>query len=397
MLRAASLAALAVGALGHGYQIDPVPRAGGNMSSSIAGAASSCPRKLCFWFSQGCTIGCPKCTGTGDGSCGEDQGEATLPDYAVTYRWYGSANASTPGKVSYPLHEKSTSPGGCGTTPWCAPGSAPIEAPCGIAGGDIKPGGPGAGGIPPTGHQQGEDARGLPELPGKATVWEAGSIVNVSWAISANHGGGYQYRLCKKSGPVTEECFQGTPMEFYGDDQYIQYCINTQQLPPYNDAPEAWPPCDERTRVSIPAVRVNTGTVPKGSTWTRNPIPGCKAPNGGAYGERCGPNDGTSPDDYQFPPAAADLSRPGQLLGGFGVGGCYGDPYGAHCGQPPYGDSYKGLWWRSFHFNIVDRLVVPKVEPGEYIMSFRWDCEQTPQIWSTCTDITITDASEVVV
>ena len=25
--------------------------------------------------------------------------------------------------------------------------------------------------------------------------------------------------------------------------------------------------------------------------------------------------------------------------------------------------------------------------PGEYVLSFRWDCEQTPQIWAGCSDI----------
>ena len=32
---------------------------------------------------------------------------------------------------------------------------------------------------------------------------------------------------------------------------------------------------------------------------------------------------------------------------------------------------------------------VPDIEPGEYVLSFRWDCEQTPQIWNGCSDITI--------
>ena len=33
-------------------------------------------------------------------------------------------------------------------------------------------------------------------------------MAEVAWAIQANHGGGYQYRLCKKSEKPTEECFQ---------------------------------------------------------------------------------------------------------------------------------------------------------------------------------------------
>merc|ERR1711934_802071 len=27
---------------------------------------------------------------------------------------------------------------------------------------------------------------------------------------------------------------------------------------------------------------------------------------------------------------------------------------------------------------------------GKYVLSFRWDCEQTPQIWAQCADVTIT-------
>ena len=33
-------------------------------------------------------------------------------------------------------------------------------------------------------------------------VWTAGETVEVSWAIEANHGGGYQYRLCKRDDPL---------------------------------------------------------------------------------------------------------------------------------------------------------------------------------------------------
>jgi hypothetical protein len=46
----------------------------------------------------------------------------------------------------------------------------------------------------------------------------------------------------------------------------------------------------------------------------------------------------------------------------------------------PSGDLTK-IWDHIFHFNIVDLLRVPRdIESGEYTLSFRWDCEQTPQI-----------------
>lgn len=39
---------------------------------------------------------------------------------------------------------------------------------------------------------------------------------------------------------------------------------------------------------------------------------------------------------------------------------------------------------------IVDKLTVPATLPkGDYVLSWRWDCEQTPQIWNTCADIVV--------
>jgi len=35
----------------------------------------------------------------------------------------------------------------------------------------------------------------LPKMPSQVT-WKAGETVEVAWALQANHGGGYQYRLC---------------------------------------------------------------------------------------------------------------------------------------------------------------------------------------------------------
>merc|ERR1712113_1175992 len=47
---------------------------------------------------------------------------------------------------------------------------------------------------------------------------------------------------------------------------------------------------------------------------------------------------------------------------------------------------------RHFQFNIFDLVQVPKSIPTrEYVLSFRLDAEQSPQIWSQCADITITN------
>ena len=38
---------------------------------------------------------------------------------------------------------------------------------------------------------------------------------------------------------------------------------------------------------------------------------------------------------------------------------------------------------------IVDTLVVPDVPAGDYVLQLRWDCEETAQVWTHCSDIQI--------
>jgi len=43
-----------------------------------------------------------------------------------------------------------------------------------------------------------------------------------------------------------------------------------------------------------------------------------------------------------------------------------------------------------FQFQMIDKLEVPEDLPaGNYQLSWRWDCEQTPQVWNSCADIVI--------
>merc|ERR1712046_154801 len=44
----------------------------------------------------------------------------------------------------------------------------------------------------------------------------------------------------------------------------------------------------------------------------------------------------------------------------------------------------------SFLFSIIDELQIPAgLSPGNYTLSFRYDCEQTTQVWSSCANIRI--------
>ena len=45
--------------------------------------------------------------------------------------------------------------------------------------------------------------------------------------------------------------------------------------------------------------------------------------------------------------------------------------------------TYKRITWA-----FRDLVEVPEtLEAGEYVMSFRWDCQQSPQVWNSCANI----------
>ena len=46
--------------------------------------------------------------------------------------------------------------------------------------------------------------------------------------------------------------------------------------------------------------------------------------------------------------------------------------------------------YSSSKYALEDVLKVPADIPaGDYVLSYRWDCEMTSQIWQSCSDITI--------
>lgn len=180
------------------------------------------------------------------------------------------------------------------------------------------------------------------------TRWVAGSEVEVAWGINANHGGGYQYRLCPANSDLSEECFQQTPLAFVGDVQWLQY---------------GWG-MDRNNRTEIPAIQVGGDRViPANSFWRRNPVPSCKNPTGGAYNGTC-----TGP---AFDP-------PAEGAWGYGVGSVVNG-----------GFTPDEILAKAFHFGVVDKVVVPDVPPGDYVLQFRWDAETFAQVWNSCADVSI--------
>jgi hypothetical protein len=42
---------------------------------------------------------------------------------------------------------------------------------------------------------------------------------------------------------------------------------------------------------------------------------------------------------------------------------------------------------------IVDQVTIPNgLAPGAYVLGFRWDCEETSQVWASCADVTLVAA-----
>lgn len=249
--------------------------------------------------------------------------------------------------------------------PWRAPGSAPLQSPCGVAGGngrgftalvgelftqsaklkDME------GGLMQQtddgGYGWGPDARHYKFHDVVETAWQRGSVVDVAWGIWANHGGGYSYRICKlpaegRAG-LTEDCFQQTPLDFVGDTQWAQWGENIS------------------TRVAFKANRTREGTWPARSQWTKNPVPVCRDPTGGDLSLSCPACPGVG--GFQFPPPAPGVYGYGQCL-------------------------FHGNY--TMDFSIVDQLQVPlNIPEGQYVLSFRYDAEQTPQVWNSCANIKI--------
>lgn len=327
---------------GHGAMYEPPSRNGFGMSL----LAPTCPGGSCQWYNQGCEIGCPEISETQEGC--EKPSEPTLI--------WGKDDA-------FLQYEEDGYGGDTKFHPWRYPGKAPVKDACGVTAGGTAP----LGQLdPPPGETTGAAGKTLPPLL-EETVWIAGSEAEVAWGIAANHGGGYQYRLCPADADPTEECFQKTPLDFVGEDQWLQFGNGY----------------DPSTRITIKARRLTGEKVwPKGSTWTMNPIPGCKDTGGRARTYCREPTFTPAPAADKFW-RYADGTSPG--IFGYGGGHCFGNL----TKKPEAACSLEEYYNASFDFGVVDKVKVPDLPEGKYVLSWRWDCEMTKQIWSNCADVTI--------
>ena len=298
--------------------------------------------QTCLWFTVGTSIGCK-----------EPDGAASNPNF-MGDRCSSGMNAT----VNNPLHRTINRDAAAFSeedwtrfNPWRAPGSAPVYDPCGRAGGG--PHSTAGEGVYTTTKfaKLGDLGSKLPQMPTGA-VWKAGSIVEAKWSLRANHGGGYQYRLCPLKSNLTEACMQQTPMPFAGNSSMM---------------------LSNGTIIKLKSTFVSEGTLPVGSTWQMNPVPGYIN-----FNNKTGhPTISGSCCKHWFDPP------------------CY-DP----APLPNYEALTEGICSGEWLTNITlyDQLRVPEhLEPGEYVLGFRWDCKASGQIWQSCADVTITAKANIVV
>jgi len=262
-------------------------------------------------------------------------------------------NGSLPATICDPNQRTVNTGAVCGAaddyffySPWRRPGSAPVIDSCGSAGGRIASQGNGGFGAQyqnTTHAKVGDLGSQLPHTP-SGTTWESGATVEVSWTLQANHGGGYSYRLCPLGEDLTEECFKKIPLDFVGPSVF------------------RWGGRGGATH-SFDAVTVSNGTSPEGSMWRKNPIPRAWRDVQGNWGK--GSN---------------------QLQTGEGF-----QPYCKDNGIDKDGNAYSCTSeWGPYNMEMVDMVTIPaNLKPGPYVVGFRWDCEESNQIWSSCSDINV--------
>jgi len=154
----------------------------------------------CFWFSQGCTIGCETCDGgpsnpNTEDRCGSGM-VATVNDPLL--RTYNRDVEALSEDDVYRFN------------PWRAPGFAPVFDSCGMAGGGPKEM-PGEAKYTETQFAKQGDlgSQVLPAAPTGIT-WTRGETATAKWSIRANHGGGCTFIMLSRQ--VRIPCLQCNAM-----------------------------------------------------------------------------------------------------------------------------------------------------------------------------------------
>lgn len=229
--------------------------------------------------------------------------------------------------------------------PWRYPGAAPVIDSCGVAGGRLPGQGAGAAGADyqnTSFAKLGDVGSKLPPLL-SGTVWTAGSSVEVAWTVKAYHGGGYQYRMCPANDSLDETCFQKTPLDFVGKQSLRWGGVGGKQI---------W----------FNGTYVTEGVIPPGSMWAKNPVPG--GPwgyklHGATFQPKC--------NESELCRSYTNEKAPFMTC---------------ECSGEGVGDIPT--------LEIIDTIKIPAdLAPGQWVLSWRWDCEESTQVWNSCSDVTV--------
>jgi len=162
-----------------------------------------------------------------------------------------------------------------------------------------------------------------------------------------------------------ETCFQQNVLQFAGTTHFIVYTDGK------------WS--------EIQRVTVTQGTHPEGSEWARFPVPSCDVCHPSvSCGEPLMPTSGMNYGSPWNKQVNCNAACAGSTISK-ASGSC---PSDTHFPEPLPGLSGfgKSIW----HWSVVDRMQVPgDIEPGDYLLSLRWDCEQSDQVFQNCADIEI--------
>jgi len=335
----------------HGSMTFPAPRSTrnveypGNPQPGVAGGPG-CVGQSCLWFIVGCHSGCQNCTATGKDMYDQPPQYCINPHKSSLPREHRTWNLYRDSEDDWGVYR-----------PWRSPGRAPNGNPCGMAGGYR------VGGHPtpeiPDGFNQFVNGTSIPPLDAEPMHWKIGSHAEVGWSVWANHGGGYSYRLMPVDIEQTEVNFQQHHLDFVSNNSTIRFVDSTKD------------------DFVIPGKIVNKGTYPKGSHWKRNPIPACNCDLGFNCYDKGGERNFLTP--Y--------FNSPGLERCPTGLQFEVSDSMKQH-GIYGYGGSSGKTNDDQFMFSIIDHVKIPaNYKPGRYMLSFRWDCEQTSQVWNQCADI----------
>lgn len=224
--------------------------------------------------------------------------------------------------------------------------------------------------------------------PTEPVLWKRGSSVDVAAGIAILHSGGWSYRLCPAGDELTEECFGRGTLTFSTDVAKVQP-MNTSHAAPFT-IPVRHTPDRKWTRIPVPASN------------EQMPAPWCKSPyielqkqsanfTGGDIDRYSCDNDGkcAKGDDWCWSSeGCCDCrhSNPGPCAKNIGTKPAFAPP-----AFPPSfkHKAFDGLW----KYSIVEKVDVPADLPtGDYVLSWRWDAEMSPQVWLNCADIRIIDS-----